>query len=88
MRRALAPVLLALAAPATVHACAVCGAAVERSKAAFLGTTILLSLLPLALIGGGLWWIARNARERLAGEFAERELPPGIPAKPAGGGEG
>lgn len=88
MRRAWTALALSLAAPATAQACAVCGAAVERSKAAFLGTTILLSLLPLALIGGALWWISRHARERLAGEFAERERPTVAPARVTGGGEG
>ncbi len=75
MRRLLA-VLAALfvaAIPAAAQACAVCGAAVDRNRAAFLGTTVLLSLLPLALIVGGLWWIARQARDRVAGEFEDRE---------------
>lgn len=57
--------------PSPALACAVCGAAAERNRMAFLGTTVLLSLLPLAMMAGGLWWIAR--RGRLAGEFEERE---------------
>ena len=65
-------VLVLLLLPAQALACAVCGAANER-RVAFLVTTILLSLLPLALIAAGLWWIAHHARGRLAGEFAERE---------------
>ena len=84
MRWAL-PVLLLLALPEAARACAVCGAAVDRNKSAFIGTTILLSLLPLALIGAGLWWIARHAGEQLAGELAEREMNVGTPERPAGG---
>ena len=51
---------------------------------AFFGTTILLSLLPLALMAGGLGWIARHARERLRGEFEERDsLPRPVAARTA-----
>jgi hypothetical protein len=57
---------------------------------AFFGTTILLSLLPLALMAGGLLWIARHARVRLRGEFDDRDsLPVAVrtaePAPPAPG---
>jgi hypothetical protein len=41
----------------------------------FLFTTIMLSLLPLMLVGAGLLWIALRSRERLAAEFAERDEP-------------
>ena len=82
MRRALSVVAL-LALPGAAHACAVCGAAVvERNQSAFLGTTILLSLLPLALVGGSLWWVRRHAGERLAGEFLDRDLLAGAPVGP------
>jgi len=37
--------------------------------------TMVLSILPLAMIAGGLWWIARHARGRLVGEFEERDSP-------------
>jgi len=84
VRRAL-PVVILLALPDVADACAVCGAAVDRNKSAFVGTTILLSLLPLALLGAGLWWIGR--RGNLSEEFAEREIRVEAPGQPAGGGE-
>lgn len=79
------PTLAALLlSPAPALACAACAAAVEKNRTAFLGTTLLLSLLPLGLIGAGLWWIARNSREPLAREFEERDsLPATRPPAPA-----
>jgi len=65
MRLALA--LLAVAAsPTLALACAVCGAGQEqdRSQGAFLGTTILLSLLPLAMVGSFAGWLRHQTRER------------------------
>lgn len=88
MKRAL-PILLVLALPRAAAACAVCGAAVDRNNTAFVITTILLSLLPLALIGAGLWWIARHTGGALAGEFTEREVgvgTAGVPVTREGGG--
>lgn len=88
MRRALPVAILialTLVAPGAAHACAVCGAAADRNKSLFLGTTILLSLLPLALIGAAVWWVARHAGGHLAAELADRELPAEAPPGPAGG---
>ena len=68
--------LVAHGIPSAALACAVCGGGVERSRMAFFGTTILLSLLPLALMAGGLLWIARHARGRLQGEFVDRDSLP------------
>jgi len=84
VRRTLSIAIL-IALPDLADACAVCGAAVDRNKSAFVGTTILLSLLPLAMIGAGLWWIGR--RGNLAQEFTEREIRVDAPGRPAGGGE-
>ena len=84
MRRAL-PIAILIAWPGAAHACAVCGAAVDRNKGAFVGTTILLSLLPLALLGAGLWWVTRNAGGHLASELADRELPAAGPPGPVRG---
>jgi hypothetical protein len=64
--RATVALLLALAAsmPATALACSVCGAVSEPTKRAYLTTTILLSAIPLAMIGGFLYWLKRASRMR------------------------
>jgi hypothetical protein len=57
-----AAVLAAL--PRASEACAVCMSGREDdTNRAFLIGTILLSVLPLALIGGIAWWIRRRASE-------------------------
>lgn len=58
--------------PAVASACPVCG---QNDQRAFLVPTIMLSLLPLGLIGGGLFWWRRRAGERWGGEFDERDDP-------------
>ena len=55
------------------HACAVCVTASERNRLAFFFTTIFLTLLPLGLIVGGLYWLSRHAKGALAGEFEDRD---------------
>jgi len=48
---------------AAVLACTVCGAAVDNGNA-FLIQTVFMSLLPLALLGGGVglvWWYSRQS---------------------------
>lgn len=73
MRAALLATLLLLA-PRVSQACAVCmSGREEASQWAFIGTTIALSLLPLALIGGMVWWLRRRLREMEAQE-AERRV--------------
>ncbi|HET9328830.1 MAG TPA: hypothetical protein VFQ05_18855 [Candidatus Eisenbacteria bacterium] len=72
---------LAVLEPALAFACPVCGGGDSpRTQAAFFNTTVLLSLLPLGLIGGGMWWLKREAQDSLAGEFEERDA---LPPKPA-----
>jgi hypothetical protein len=73
VRRALTAVA-ALLAPSPALACAACAAA--SSNRVFFIMTMVMSFLPLLLIGAGLWWIARHARERLRGEFEERDSLP------------
>ena len=51
--------IVSIAEPA--FACAVCFDANEESRGAFLGTTIFLSLFPLGMIGGLIFWIWRRA---------------------------
>ncbi len=57
----LAAALLAFA-PRLALACPVCFAAEQRRLDAYIGTTILLSLLPLGAIGGIAWLVSRRSR--------------------------
>jgi hypothetical protein len=67
----LVAVLAAL--PRAAGACAVCMSGREDdNQRAFLAGTILLSTLPVALIGGIAWWVRRRAREIAAQEAAAR----------------
>jgi hypothetical protein len=57
------------------HACPVCFSAKdEAQRQALFDTTIFLTLLPLALIGGFIYWVARRVR-RLDGEQPADEAP-------------
>ena len=79
---ALAAAVALLALAAAAHACPVCGAeGTARSRAAFFGGTMLLSLLPLGMIGGGLWWVARRFPGGLEGQFevTDSTAPPDAP---------
>jgi hypothetical protein len=71
IRTALAPVVgfLALAAPEAARACSVCGAGRDdETRVAFLVTTLFLSVLPLAMVGGLLAWVRWRLRRRSEGE--------------------
>ena len=63
-------------APSLAQACAVCmGGREDDTRLAFLISTGFMSVLPLAVIGGLVWWLVRRARAR------EREaLPAPAPA--------
>jgi hypothetical protein len=58
--------LVLVAVPEWAAACAVCGAGVDddQSRIAYLITTALLSMLPLALFGGILLWLRRQHRRQ------------------------
>ena len=63
------PVLISVAlvaVPELAAACAVCGAAVgdDQSRIAYLFTSAVLSVLPLALFGGFLLWLRRQYRRQ------------------------
>jgi hypothetical protein len=59
--------------PALAQACPVCFAASERSRVAFFDMTMFMSLLPLGMIGGGLWWLRHGGRAFLSSEFEDRD---------------
>jgi hypothetical protein len=75
--RALAAAALAAliaALPQAAAACAVCLTGREDdNQRAFLAGTILLSTLPVALIGGIAWYVRRRAREIAAREASAHE---------------
>lgn len=52
---------LAIALPRLALACPVCMAADARRMDAYVATTVLLSLLPLAAIGGIAWLVWRRS---------------------------
>ena len=55
-------ILLCLGAKKAVHACAVCSVTNEASRYAYYGTTVFLTLLPLFMIGGVVYYIARKGK--------------------------
>ncbi len=43
-------------------ACPSCASPLEENRQAFVDTTIFLTVVPLTLIGGMIWWIRRRIR--------------------------
>jgi len=61
----------ALALPAVASACDNCLAAQDDAiQAAFAIASVFLSVTPLALIGGFVWWLRRRAQKLQAEEAA------------------
>jgi hypothetical protein len=78
-----AAVILTLAtlAPELARACAVCTGKDDAAVSwAMLKGTALLSLTPLAVIGGAVWYLRRRARQLDAAESARRASAPEAPA--------
>jgi hypothetical protein len=67
--------ILVVLVPGAADACAVCfQAKSDASRIANIATTAAMTALPLALIGGFVWWIRRkfrNARAAAQPELAE-----------------
>lgn len=45
------------------RACSACSSPLEENRQAFVDTTIFLTLVPLFMIGGFIWWLRRKARQ-------------------------
>ncbi len=66
----LARVTVALAAVALTwaadlaHACPSCASPLEENRQAFVDTTIFLTVVPLLMMGGFVWWLRRKLRDR------------------------
>lgn len=48
--------------PSLSVACSVCFDATAENNTAFLNATIFMSLFPLAIIGGGCWWVYQQIK--------------------------
>ena len=68
--------LLVTLAPGAAWACPFCFSGSPRVRMAFFGTTILLSLLPLGVIGAGVEWIRRAGRGNWSQEFDDSDPLP------------
>ena len=74
-------VVTALSAPATAHACAVCGGGNPANRFAIFVSTVALSLLPLGLFVGAFLWLRSRIRTQSADPLSERAVA--MPARPA-----
>ena len=63
----------ALLCPGAAEACAVCGPGTEESRVAFILTTAFMTALPLALIGGVVYWLRRRLAEMERRAHTDRE---------------
>jgi hypothetical protein len=52
-------------APAVVNACSACMMADPKTAGTYLGMTLMLSALPLGLIGGLIYWLRRRYSRNL-----------------------
>ena len=70
MKRALFFAVALLAMPAQALACPACSPGRDdAARQAFFDTTIFLSLLPLGMFGGIVYWLMRRARAAEAREL-------------------
>ena len=44
------------------YACPSCASPLEENRQAFVDTTIFLTLVPLMMMGGFIWWVRRRIR--------------------------
>lgn len=58
-----AGMVVAVCAADLAHACPSCASPLEENRQAFVDTTIFLTVLPLMMIGGFIWWLRKRARE-------------------------
>jgi len=46
------------------YACPSCASPLEENRQAFVDTTIFLTVVPLMMMGGFIWWLRRKVRAR------------------------
>jgi len=81
LRAGLATVVGTLLSTTVASACPVCFQAQnDENRIAFIATTVFLSLLPFALVGGLVVWVRRKARQVAAEEAALAAPSPNLGA--------
>lgn len=58
---------------ALMLACAVCGAGEDPARGSYVVMTLIISGLPLAMLGGIVFWVVKSTRAREAEERAARQ---------------
>lgn len=66
--------------PAYIFACSVCFVGKEGTMIAYYGTAIVLSLLPITMVGGLAFWVFRRYQQN--SDPAEDNLPKKGPMHP------
>ena len=62
-RASVAAAVVALAwAAGFAHACPSCASPLEENRQAFVDTTVFLTVVPLMMMGGFIWWLRRKIR--------------------------
>ena len=62
-RAGVAPAVVALAWVADLaYACPSCASPLEENRQAFVDTTVFLTVVPLMMMGGFIWWLRRRIR--------------------------
>ena len=70
---ACAALALGVVLPTLAEACPMCFVGSERARIAIFRMTIVMSLLPLGMIGTGVVWLRRGGRAFLSDEFQDRD---------------
>ncbi|MFO0597813.1 MAG: hypothetical protein U0228_21105 [Myxococcaceae bacterium] len=68
--------LLTLACAVPPLACAVCGAGNDPAQGSYVVMSLIISFLPLAMLGGIVVWVVRSARQAERAEKADAGAPP------------
>jgi len=63
--------ILSYFVPSSVQACAVCFSGNQETLNAYYGTAIVLSILPLAMVGGIVYWVYKKYKHVPAADIQE-----------------
>ena len=64
IRASVAAAVLAVSWAADLaYACPSCASPLEENRQAFVDTTVFLTVVPLTMMGGFVWWLRRQTRQ-------------------------